>query len=122
MGKGRITISAELLEQMMLLPEGMSIVAVKAADLDTAGPRCVAFLAEHPDIMETAAGDEYPDIEIHYAAEYVGCGRLIPVAVPRLDEWRVVEKLAGYTGPWAVGEKQEEQCQNQDAVNHEMTS
>ena len=105
MGKGRLTISAELLEQMMLLPEGMSLVAVKTSELDGVGERNVEFLAEHQDIMETSGDDECPDIEIRHAAEYVDCGRLVPVSIPRLDKWRVAEKYPRCAGPWIMHEK-----------------
>ena len=105
MGKGRLTISAEMLEQMMLLPEGMSLVAVRAAGLDGVGTRDVEFIAEHPDIGEEDDGGGYPDIDIRHATEYVDCGRLVQVSIPRLDKWRVAGKYPRCAGPWITPEK-----------------
>ena len=83
MGKGILDISIELLQQILLMPEGMTIEEF----YQDMGRGQLRIFVEHVDIPASVPGDWLPRVELRYVRQHID-----HVA---LDNWTVVE---GYPG------------------------
>ena len=83
MGKGILDVGIEFLQQILLMPEGMTIEDFHQ-DMDRGRLR---IFVEHGDIPSSVPGDWLPRVELRYVSQHID-----HVA---LDNWTVVEGFPG---------------------------